>query len=198
MFTAFQARGLSGVSLEETWWGDRTLTFPDPDGYTISFWATVERTPERILELYACGPDHLEKALEGLSEVDLGLVRAPGKWSIRQIVHHIVDSDLSSLQRNKMALAEPGRVFNGNGYGPDTWAETLDYAGRSVAPAVALFRAVRTHMLQLLTHLPGAMDRYVEMPAGTRRPVSPAVSMVASHALGHIEQILETRNVHGK
>ncbi|WP_324669313.1 VOC family protein [Geochorda subterranea] len=30
MLATYQARGIPGVKLEETWWGDRTLTFPIP------------------------------------------------------------------------------------------------------------------------------------------------------------------------
>lgn len=91
-----------------------------------------------------------------------------------------------------MALAEPDRTFYGNPYHPETWAEALDYASRPIGPAVALFRAVREHLVQLLRHLPGAMDRYVATPTGERHPVGQAISMVASHALGHTEQILVT------
>lgn len=97
-----------------------------------------------------------------------------------------------------MALAEPDRTFYGNPYHPETWAEALDYAGRPIGPAVALFRAVREHLVQLLRHLPGAMDRYVATPTGERHPVGQAISMVASHALGHTEQILVTRRLHGR
>ena len=50
-------------------------------------------TPEAILTAFAAGPEDLDRALAGLSESDLDLARGPEKWTIRQIVHHIVDGD---------------------------------------------------------------------------------------------------------
>ena len=44
-----------------------------------------------LLSLYADGPAMLEAALVGLSESGLDRAKAPGEWTIRQIVHHVVD-----------------------------------------------------------------------------------------------------------
>ena len=46
-----------------------------------------------ILELFKRGPGILENALAGLSDTELDYVSSNGGWSIRQIVHHLVDGD---------------------------------------------------------------------------------------------------------
>jgi hypothetical protein len=46
-----------------------------------------------ILRRYLSGADELWAAIEGLSEADLDLARAPDKWTIRQYVHYIVADD---------------------------------------------------------------------------------------------------------
>ena len=46
-----------------------------------------------ILELFKRGPGILENALAGLSDTELDYVPSNGGWSIRQIVHHLVDGD---------------------------------------------------------------------------------------------------------
>jgi catechol 2,3-dioxygenase-like lactoylglutathione lyase family enzyme len=181
----------------ETWYGSITVSVRDPDGYTVSFWFSPRLTREQVGELYALGLSALDDALAGLTEAQLDLARAPGKWSIRQIVHHLVDSDATVLARAKFALAEPGRFLNPNPYDPDRWAEGLDYAGREIGPALALFRAIREHMLQLLDHLPGAWERGWVGPAGPGPPVEKTLEMLAIHALGHVDQIVETRRAHG-
>lgn len=181
----------------ETWYGSITVSVRDPDGYTVSFWFSPRLTREQVRELYALGLTALDDALAGLTEAQLDLARAPGKWSIRQIVHHLVDSDATVLARAKFALAEPGRFLNPNPYDPDRWAEGLDYAGREIGPALALFRAVREHLLQLVDHLPGAWERGWVGPAGAGPLVGKSLEMLAIHAFGHIDQILETRRVHG-
>lgn len=179
-------------------WGERLLTVVDPDGYEIAFYEMVTLPDEEVLAWYEAGPDRLEAALAGLAEADLDLTRAPGKWSIRQIVLHLVDSDATSLQRIKFALAEPGRVLRGNPYDPDVWADGLDYAHRPVAAEVALFRAIRAHVGGLLRHLPGALDRAIQNEAGQATRVRTLTQMLAGHAMDHIEQIWETRRKHDR
>jgi len=192
------ARGVMATLIERPW-GDRHLQVTDPDGYTVVFWTIVERTPEELLNLYASGVDALERALEGLSEADLDLAREPGAWTIRQIVHHLADAEAMALGGPKFALAEPGRVYHGNRYSQDVWAECLDYTGREIGPSVALFTAIRAHMLQLVRRLPDALERHtVDASGAPSPPVGRILGMLASHALDHIEEINETRRRHGR
>jgi len=176
-------------NLHETDWGDRTLTVTDPDGYVVSFWTAPERSIEQTIALYASGPDALERAIAGLSDEALSWKPSADEWSVREIVHHIVDSDATALFRVKMALAEPGRVMLGNPYQPDTWASSLDYNQRELAPALSLLRATRQHILQLLDHLPDAMERTVSSPDGEHTTVETFISMLASHLMIHVQQI---------
>ncbi|MBX6341716.1 MAG: VOC family protein, partial [Thermomicrobiaceae bacterium] len=92
-----EARGARDLERVERPWGDRLLAVPDPDGHRVAFWTEVARSPEEIVALYAEGPAALERALAGLDGADLDLARAPGAWTIRQIVHHVADSDATSL-----------------------------------------------------------------------------------------------------
>lgn len=195
-YGALQRRGLTSAEMIERPWGDIALTVPDPDGYTVAFWTTVERTPDETLALYDAGPDALDDALSSLSTDQLDLRRATESWSIRQIVHHLTDSEATVLGRMTFALAEPGRLFFGNAYSPDTWAGSLDYAGRDIGPAIALFRAIRAHMSQLIRHLPDAWERATVNPEGEPSATGAMIGMLASHALEHIEEIREIRRRH--
>ncbi|MFO7272810.1 MAG: DinB family protein [Sphaerobacter thermophilus] len=195
---ALADRGVAATLIERPW-GDRQLQVTDPDGYSVVFWTIVERTPEQVLDLYASGVDALERALDGLSEADLDLAREPGAWTIRQIVHHLADAETAALGGPKFALAEPGRVYHGNRYSQDVWAERLDYAGRDIGPSVVLFKAIRAHMLQLVRHVPDALERHtVDASGAPSLPVGRILGMLASHALEHIEEIEETRRRYGR
>jgi uncharacterized damage-inducible protein DinB len=46
-----------------------------------------------LLEQYASGPDTLNRIVNGLSRIDLEKKFSPEEWSIRDIIHHIVDGD---------------------------------------------------------------------------------------------------------
>lgn len=192
------ARIPHNVTWEEKEWGWETLVVSDPDQYVLSFESSKPISNEEILTFYEAAPERLRQALEGLKERDLDLFRAPEKWSIRQIVLHMVDSDATSLALVKFALAEPGRKFNANPYDPDVWAEELGYANRRITAEVALFEAIRGHIAGLLRHLPDAMERTVTLTNGQEVVVRDQIHMLMVHALHHIEQIWETRKVYQK
>ncbi|UCC49349.1 MAG: DinB family protein [Gemmatimonadota bacterium] len=158
---------------------------------------------EEILTQYAAGPDGLDDALGGLSEPDLDIALEEGKWTIRQLVHHIVDADTLAKTMIMAALGNSGCRYDQRWYDTrNTFAETLDYANRSVAAAIAVFHANRHHLDQLLRHLPDALDRSVivmweKEPEGKELTVSYLVRGQTWHAEHHTEQIREIRRACG-
>jgi len=166
--------------------GMRRAFVADPDGYILVFWETTPLTDAEILHIYATGPDRLRSALHG---ADLDRSWGPGKWTARQVVHHLVDSDLSTFQTLRWALAHSGRVIAPDIWEPDDWATRLDYAGRPVGPAVDALAATRALVMELIAHLPGSLDREVAWPSGYRATVRDLLRQIGSHLLHHLEQI---------
>jgi uncharacterized damage-inducible protein DinB len=165
---------------------------------------TQTKTKEEIIGQYAAGSEQLDTALEGLSESDLDLSRAQGKWTIRQIVHHIADAEDLWETGIKAALGNSGCAFDFNWYIPDNkCAEPLDYANRPITDAVELFKAIRSHVVQMINHLPNAWERYIIFTHGDlvkekKITVGELIEWQVRHLLLHIEQIRDTRKVHGK
>lgn len=100
-------------------------------------------------------------------------------------------------------IGHPGCTFGLDWYEQDSWVQAMGYQKRPIEPALALFRARRQHIAELLHHLPDAWERDAQIvarhaPDGFRRTVSEAVFIQAHHVPWHIEQICETRRVHGR
>ena len=121
-------------------------------------------TPEATLARFAAGPEGLDRALASLSESALDRARSPDKWTIRQIVHHIVDGDYMWGMCARVAIGSSGSIYRLDWYRQDPWVDGLDHAGRPIAPALGLLRANRCHLAQLLEHLSDAWERYVLIP----------------------------------
>ncbi len=116
---------------------------------------------EEALKRYAEGPDLLEAALAGLSEGDLDACSEDG-WSLRQIVHHVADADSMWMANVRIAIISPGaRVGLGWHPGNRGIADALRYAHRLVGPAMALFRATREHIAQMLSGIDDAEDGFI-------------------------------------
>lgn len=58
------------------------------------------------LDRYERGPSILRAGVAGLSDVDLDAFPIPGTWSIRQIVVHMLDSDMAATHRMRRIAAE--------------------------------------------------------------------------------------------
>ncbi len=155
---------------------------------------------EEIVASYVECAGRLEAALGGLSENELDQAGAEGGWTIRQYTHHVADGDDLWKIFIKRALGSASGAFQLEWYWQmpqEAWGEAWGYAGRAIEPSLALLRASRAHVAQLLRGTPGGLERClaVRMPDGSERPVSVGemVAMQTRHVEGHIadiEQIL--------
>ena len=69
-----------------------------------------------ILEDYVNSLNLLRAAIDGLKVSELDFSRKPGEWSIREIIHHIVDGDYIWKICIQTALGESERPFHLNWY----------------------------------------------------------------------------------
>jgi hypothetical protein len=168
--------------------------------------------PGALLDGYVQGPERLVQALAELHDSDLDLALSEDTWSIRQIVHHIVDGDDLWKMCTKAALGGcpdapggPGRaVFGLHWYWDrpqDEWVERWAYATRAIKPSLALFEANRRHVTELLQTVPDAWTGCITVrwPSGQEQEVTVGwiVEMQTRHVVGHIDDILRIRIAHG-
>ncbi len=103
----------------------------------------------RLIARYAEGYDQVAAALQGFPADLMVNHPLPGKWSAREIVHHLGDSETLSGLRLRRLLTEDHPVIAG--YDQDRWAILLRYNLRDHAPALEAFRRARETTLQLLS-----------------------------------------------
>jgi uncharacterized damage-inducible protein DinB len=149
---------------------------------------------------YAEGPAQLEQAIAGLQDADLDAPPVQGGWTIRQIVHHIADGDDLWKAGIKAALGNEEGEFTLEWYWTvpqDLWASRWAYAARPIDVSLALFKATRAHVIQLLTHVPDAWSRSITVrkPSGetARLTVGAVVEMQTDHLQHHVRRILAIR-----
>ncbi len=201
------AHGLTDADIHQgqTDDGDRQLIIKDPDNYTILF--IQQRSPEKTFAIYIRGENDIDAALAGLAETDLDLARSPEEWSIRQIVHHLAETDSMLLMMFTTALAQSGSTFIRNSYDQndqDHWVETLVFKERAIEPSLILFKAIRRHLTQLFQHIPDYWDRYILLKyansesEGVKVTVGELMDGLNWHFAEHRAEIRETRRVHNR
>ncbi len=159
--------------------------------------------PHAILARYMDGPTQLKDAIAHLTEMQLDVAPTAESWTIRQIVHHVVDGDDIWTIGIKAALGNSQAIFGFQWYWDkpqDEWAKSWNYAGRAIEPSVALFVANRRHVVQLILQIPDAWNRSLSLKWPDKQEqitVGGIIEMQAHHAIHHINDILAIRQTHG-
>ncbi|MFZ0455773.1 MAG: DinB family protein [Ignavibacteriaceae bacterium] len=155
---------------------------------------------EKIIELFKQGPCILDDALTGLSDFELDYMPSNGGWTIRQIIHHIADGDDLWKTCIKIALGNEQAEFTLKWYSAlsqTEWAIRWRYESRSIGESLALLKANRDHLLQLLEYVPDGWTKTVQFrePNGEVEvvPVGAVFQMQADHVVHHVKRILEIR-----
>jgi uncharacterized damage-inducible protein DinB len=145
---------------------------------------------------YREGPLLLAQVVQGLADADLDAKPSQGGWTIREIVHHIVDGDDIWKLCIKMAMGNEEGEFSLGWYSAlpqETWADRWAYAKRSLDVSLSLFNATRVHVVQLMESAPEVWNRSVVVRTSKgeveRVPVGFVIQMQADHVIHHIERI---------
>ena len=146
----------------------------------------------QLIARYNAGYDEVVDALKDFPVDLLTSHPLPGKWSAREIVHHLADSESTSAIRLRRLLAEDRPVIQG--YDQDHFATRLKYNERDMAPSLEAFRAARattTQILELMTE--ADWSREGEHTESGRYTPEHWLEVYAAHAHNHAAQIRRLR-----
>ena len=146
---------------------------------------------QQLVEQYRQGYAAVVRALEGISEAELDRRPAPGKWTAREIVHHLADSEMTSAIRLRRLIAEDNPVIVG--YDQEEFARRLRY-DRPIAASLGALKAARETTCEILDRLADADWQRT----GTHSESGPYsvlkwLEIYAVHAHDHADQIRRAR-----
>jgi hypothetical protein len=144
-----------------------------------------------LVDQYKAGYAEVERALEGITETELDARPAPGKWSPREVVHHLADSEMTAAVRLRLLVAEERPAIRG--YDQDEFARRL-YYDRPIAASLAAFRFARASTGEILDRLTEAQwAREGTHSESGAYSVEKWLDIYAAHAHGHADQIRRAR-----
>lgn len=105
-----------------------------------------------ILERFRRGGELLAMATTGVAGPELDFKPAENKWSVRQIVCHLADSEVVTAMRLRLIAAEDNPTLGA--YDQEAWAKNLDYGKRKLSQAIETCRRLRMENYELVKDLP--------------------------------------------
>jgi hypothetical protein len=148
-------------------------------------------TRQLLIERYADGYRAVDAALEGATGAELDARPGAGKWSAREIVHHLADSEMTSAIRLRRLLAEDNPVIVG--YDQEEFARKLFY-DRPVAASLEAFHAARASTAEILVRMSDAdWQRTGTHTESGAYGAEQWLQIYAEHAHKHADQIRRAR-----
>lgn len=138
------------------------------------------------LEIIRATAGRLENAVRTGDTATLNRAPAPGKWSVREILCHLADTEVVFAFRLRQTLAEDHHIIQP--FDQDKWAKP--YAQYQAQAAVAVFSAVRQWNLALIATLkPEALAKTLNHPERGDMTLQTVVETMAGHDVNHLRQI---------
>jgi hypothetical protein len=115
------------------------------------------------IDAIAAHPANIRAAVRGLSDPRLDTPYREGGWTVRQVVHHVVDSHVNSYIRFKLAVTEDHpRICT---YVESAWAELPDAKTAPIGGSLAMLDALHQRWVSFLRALdPAAYSRTIDHP----------------------------------
>jgi hypothetical protein len=147
---------------------------------------------KKLIEQYKDGYRVVAEALASAKDEELDAHPAPGKWSAREVVHHLADSEMTAAIRARLLVAvdRPQIV----GFDQDLFARKLHY-DRPIEASLEAFKSARRATAELLERLTEAeWAREGTHTEHGRYTLERWLEIYSTHAHKHAEQILVARD----
>lgn len=136
-------------------------------------------------------PDRLREAVAGLTEQQLDTPYREGGWTVRQVVHHIADTNINCFVRFKLGMTESVPAIKP--VDENTWAETPD----NKVPAETSLRLLDGLHARWTALLKGMTDedfaRKVEHPVSGTMALDRLLALYSWHGRHHTAHITALR-----
>jgi DinB family protein len=145
-----------------------------------------------LLERFRRGAELVAVSITGAAGSEVDFVPEPGKWSIRQIVAHLSDSEIVGTMRLRQVIAQDEPKLEG--FDQEAWVKNLDYSRRKPSQSLETFRRIRAENYELLKELPeDAFTRIGNHSERGRITLLQLVQGYAEHAENHATQLRARR-----
>jgi hypothetical protein len=106
---------------------------------------------DALMVRYRDGADAFRAALADVADAELDERPIEDEWTVREIAHHLADSELNSAVRLRRLIAEDEPVLQG--YDEATFVQRLHVTQRPIASSIDAAAAARASTLTILETL---------------------------------------------
>jgi uncharacterized damage-inducible protein DinB len=137
-------------------------------------------------------PRLLRSAVANMSEAQLDTPYRPGGWTVRQLVHHVVDSHVNAYTRFRLALTEDNPRIKP--YDEARWAELEDARTMPVDVSLNLLDVLHQRWVVLLRSMKSAdFGRTLDHPENGPMTLDTMLNLYHWHGKHHTAHVTSLR-----
>jgi DinB superfamily len=164
---------------------------PKPDEYAPAFEGYVSRVPETdIMAVLARQREELPGALAAVRGESERFRYAAGKWSIRDLVGHVIDTE--RIMGYRAVCVARGETLSLPGFDENTYAANATFDDYPLAELLDEFAHVREGNLALFRHL--SPEAWLRTGIANQNPIS--VRALAWVIVGHVRHHIAVLEQH--
>jgi hypothetical protein len=140
------------------------------------------------IQKIAALPAQLEALIAGRADSDLNKNYGPGKWTARQVIHHLADAHIHSFIRMRYIATTNNPTIQS--YDQNAWAELPDACTGPIEPSLEILKGVHARWAAFLQALPEeAFSRTGFHPERGAMTLDDLVRIYSGHGEKHLEHI---------
>ena len=148
---------------------------------------TAEERNQRM-DIISETPDKLKLLVNHLNNEQLDTPYRPEGWTVRQVVHHMVDSHINSYVRFRWALTEDKPLIKA--YDEKAWAELPDAKFGDIAMSLNLLSYLHQRWVNLLKSMTSTdWQKVLQHPVSGALTLDQMLSLYAWHCTHHLAHI---------
>ncbi len=137
-------------------------------------------------------PEKMEAAIRGMNDVQLDTPTGDGKWTSRQIAHHIADANLNAYTRMKLIATEEKPILKP--YNQDQWALQADCKSARLETTLLLLKGLHERWVIFLHAMPESSwtREGIHLENG-KVTLEDVLKIYSRHGENHLQQIVSFR-----
>jgi DinB superfamily len=128
--------------------------------------------------------------LSKISEADSEKFPAPGKWSPKQVIGHLIDSASNNHQRFVRIQFQDGLAMPG--YEQEQWVAAQNYQNEPWSQLLSFWQNYNQHLAHLIANIPAEkLSHLVRIGEGESVTLKFLIEDYVAHLRQHLQQILD-------
>lgn len=169
------------------------ISKPAPNEYSQLAAGYVGRVPDaHVVELLEQLMESSYKLFSNLTDVQAAYSYAPGKWTVKQVLGHMIDTERTFAYR---ALVFSRNYIELPGFDQDIYVNNTDFNSRSIQDLAAEFKATRLSNIYMIKGFSEEQLLRTGIASGHLFSVRAFIYMLAGHELYHLDTFKENYHI---